>query len=368
MDQSVMTFASSGARGSAIASPTEGMITYLEDSNSLQLYNGTSWGAVDTSGSGNAIINGAFDIWQRGTSGFGLATSFNADRWRFYTGTSTNKSITRQTFTPNELNVGSFGDANFYIRFAETSATVADSNVLYTPIEDVRTFANQVVTLSFYAKSSNSLSTITPVYNQLFGTGGSSLVSTNGSSQTLTTSWARYSQTITIPSIAGKTIGAGSFLQVDLQIRTNLVQNVDIWGVQLEAGPVATPFRRNANNIQGELAACQRYYYRFVSDALFTQFGLATSRGSNLSEFSATVPVTMRVAPTAVEWSTIMVSTAAGGSSSALTAVTINSGSNSRTNPNASFTATGNLGSLGQALQVLANNSTSAFIAFSSEL
>ena len=50
MDQSVMTFASSGARGSAIASPTEGMVTYLEDSNTIEAYNSTTWVTVGNAG------------------------------------------------------------------------------------------------------------------------------------------------------------------------------------------------------------------------------------------------------------------------------------------------------------------------------
>lgn len=43
MDQSVMTFAGTAARGSAIPSPTEGMITYLSDTNTFQFWNGTSY-------------------------------------------------------------------------------------------------------------------------------------------------------------------------------------------------------------------------------------------------------------------------------------------------------------------------------------
>lgn len=43
MDQAVMTFASATARTSAIATPTEGMLTWLEDSNKYQYYNGTAW-------------------------------------------------------------------------------------------------------------------------------------------------------------------------------------------------------------------------------------------------------------------------------------------------------------------------------------
>ena len=43
MDQSVMSFASSTARGSAIASPVEGMLSYLEDINRYESYNGSNW-------------------------------------------------------------------------------------------------------------------------------------------------------------------------------------------------------------------------------------------------------------------------------------------------------------------------------------
>ena len=43
MRQSVITFTNSTARASAITSPNEGMLTYLEDTNRFQYYNGTAW-------------------------------------------------------------------------------------------------------------------------------------------------------------------------------------------------------------------------------------------------------------------------------------------------------------------------------------
>jgi hypothetical protein len=41
MDQSVMSFAGTAARGSAIPSPVDGMTTYLEDIDRLETYNGS---------------------------------------------------------------------------------------------------------------------------------------------------------------------------------------------------------------------------------------------------------------------------------------------------------------------------------------
>jgi len=46
MDQSVMVFAGTAARGSAIPSPTEGMVTYREDDDVVEVYDGSSFKPV----------------------------------------------------------------------------------------------------------------------------------------------------------------------------------------------------------------------------------------------------------------------------------------------------------------------------------
>jgi len=43
MNQMVMTFAGTAARGSAIPSPTEGMLTYLADTDKFEFFNGTTF-------------------------------------------------------------------------------------------------------------------------------------------------------------------------------------------------------------------------------------------------------------------------------------------------------------------------------------
>jgi len=56
--QVVMVFASSAARTSAIASPQEGMISYLKDTNSTEYYSGSAWVAIGGGASGlNLITN-----------------------------------------------------------------------------------------------------------------------------------------------------------------------------------------------------------------------------------------------------------------------------------------------------------------------
>ncbi len=45
-DQTVMVFADAAARSAAIPSPTEGMLTFLEDVNALEVFNGATFEAV----------------------------------------------------------------------------------------------------------------------------------------------------------------------------------------------------------------------------------------------------------------------------------------------------------------------------------
>ena len=48
MQQTVMVFADASARSTAISSPSEGMVTYLSDSDTLWYYSGSAWVEIVT--------------------------------------------------------------------------------------------------------------------------------------------------------------------------------------------------------------------------------------------------------------------------------------------------------------------------------
>ena len=56
-DQVVMVFASSSARSSAVSSPTEGMVSYLKDTNAIEYYDGSAWGGIGDITAVNAGTN-----------------------------------------------------------------------------------------------------------------------------------------------------------------------------------------------------------------------------------------------------------------------------------------------------------------------
>lgn len=72
MDQSVMVFDNAGARTTAIPSPIEGMVTYLKDSNKLQVFTGASFVDVTPAPTGVLQIVSATDTNNRSTT----STSF----------------------------------------------------------------------------------------------------------------------------------------------------------------------------------------------------------------------------------------------------------------------------------------------------
>jgi hypothetical protein len=57
MEQSVMVFAGTAARSSAIGTPTAGMVSYLTDTSTLQVY-GTAWADVSSPGDITAVTAG----------------------------------------------------------------------------------------------------------------------------------------------------------------------------------------------------------------------------------------------------------------------------------------------------------------------
>jgi len=286
-----------------LAVGANGETLVADSSTSTGLRYGANWAAGK-----NAVINGAFDIWQRGTSfaytGSG-ATTFTADRCAVFVNGNGSFTFSRQTFTPGAAPVAGY-EGNYFYRFAvNTLGTSTTAYVLQNNIENVTTFAGQTVTLSFWAKSDASR-TVSLALQQQFGSGGSSAVTTS-SSVSVGTSWARYSYTVALPSISGKTIGAGSYLTVRLEVTPTASQTLDIWGLQLENGSVATAFQTATGTIQGELAACQRYYWRNTGSTGNNAIASGISSSSSNTFAVMHHPVQMRVAPTAVDYASIAV-------------------------------------------------------------
>jgi hypothetical protein len=299
--------------------------SWAEPDNSSLVKNGaadirTLGDAIDTSvwnvGYGqaakNKIINGNFAINQRAFTSGTVTGVFNFDRFaqNNVDGTCT---ASAQTFTPGAAPVAGYEAAN-YFRFVTTGQTATSALAILTQrIEDVRTLAGQPVTVSFWAQSGSGTPSIAIELDQQFGSGGSTRVTNFVGKTAISTSWARYSATITLPSMSGKTIGTGSYLSLGLWVsagsdfnsRTGSLgiqtNTFNIWGVQVEYGSKATPFQTaSGGSPQAELAMCQRYYYQAIS-----------SEGGNLSmgfmysasqlQFTLSYPVTMRAQPTIVQ-------------------------------------------------------------------
>ena len=253
----------------------------------------------------NLIINGNFDIWQRGTS-FSSFSGFvyTSDRWagQAQGGTMT---VSRQSFTLGQSDVP--GNPNYFIRLNATGA--AQYMGLYQRIEGVETGAGKTVTISAWMKSpDSSVTDMELVLSQYFGTGGSpsSEVFYVSSDFTPTSSWQKFTFTTTLGSVSGKTLGTNGddFLDLRIQNDNNETFQLDIAQVQVEISPVATDFEIRPST--EELLLCQRYYCKTFSQGTTPQQASGTFDGSvttaaNNSGNGANnfvFPVEMRAVPT----------------------------------------------------------------------
>jgi hypothetical protein len=299
---------------------------WAEPDNSSLVKNGASdirtlGDAIDTSvwnvGYGqagkNKLINGDFNINQRSFTST-TSAGFTVDRWQTQgSGGTVTRSV--QSFTPGAAPVAGYEATNFLRIITASQSANADYAGYLQSIEDVRTFANQTITVSFYAKASTGTPKVGITSEQNFGSGGSAATYTSNATTTISTSWARYSVTLTIPSISGKTIGTSSFNAIWLFTSCGStisalgypaigLQNttIDIWGVQAEYGSKATPFQTaSGGSPQAELAMCQRYYWRQTAVNANERAGYGSFTGSTNFQSQFNFPVTMRAQSTAVE-------------------------------------------------------------------
>jgi hypothetical protein len=334
----------------------------------------------------NKIINGDFFVNQRSFTSNAVFRGVGYDLWanEFSGGSCTQ---TAQTFTPGTAPVAGYEFANYLQIVTAGQSAAGDYGMLTQRIENVRTFAAQTVTMSFWAKAATGTPKISFEFQQNFGSGGSpsAQVNTYAGQATLSTSWVRYTITATCPSISGKTIGTTaktSFLGINFWLSAGStfnsrsgsigIQNAtfDIAGVQLEAGSTATAFQTATGTIQGELAACQRYYYRAVSGAAYGQLGGNPAYTTGTVSPAISFPVVMRTVPTAVD------TTGVGGfilennssiSASAFTSIALNTSVTTSQLGVIDIVKSGAF-TTGIFYKLIANNSSTAFIGFSAEL
>ena len=233
-----------------------------------------------------AVMNGNFDIWQRGTSFGGTNGEFTADRWKELFdadgGTLPTDVFSRQTLTSGDI-----ANSYYYMRLnVDGAGSSFGANSYYQLVQRVEhgtrnlCGASKTVTVSFWAKSDITNKKIGISLTQSYGTGGtpSAGETINGANWTLTSTWTKYTHTFTTNTLVGKTFGTGNddFLQLEFFYQWNTTYdsnvgastnedfvgsgNIDIAQVQLCSGSVALPFQ--PKSYSEELRLCQRYYWK----------------------------------------------------------------------------------------------------------
>jgi hypothetical protein len=269
---------------------------------------GVTWAGPSTMAGKNFIINGGMDIWQRGTSFTTtgtFATSYTADRWQGYQGGAGNTQVTSRQ-------ASDLPGFRYFARIQRPSGNTSTAYLGYwTTLETANSIplAGKPVTLSFYARAgSNMTSSNALVATVNSGTGtdqpnysftGYTTVVTSTvnllSSGGIVNGWQRYTLTGTVASNMTE-VGVTFAYTPTGTASTN--DYYDITGVQLEVGSVATPYAPNGATYQAELAACQRYYQRYIYTGYANSaMGIGSYYTSSDCYVSFPFSTFMRVAP-----------------------------------------------------------------------
>lgn len=234
----------------------------------------------------NKIINGKMEIAQRGTSGTG-ANGYTLDRWvLFHAGTA-----------PTWARVpGGTVDGEYFSNLIEIAGASGNTGINLNQRVESRNSADlcgKTVTFSAYVLHTNTggprnffIQAQRP--NTADDWSGVTSIGNSGNISVPLNVWTRITWTTTLPA-SGPNLG----LSFEIAIGTvGATQGVYITGVQLEAGPVATPFEHRLYGT--ELALCQRYFWQGGQQTV----RLFSGGVNDVTAVSSTFPVTMRAAPT----------------------------------------------------------------------
>lgn len=236
----------------------------------------------------NKIINGNFDIWQRGTS-FTVAPNssiYTADRWLVQNNSN------QPAIIEYKADVMYNGRILTRMRISQPTVPTTGSVVIIQRIEDVNTLAGKYATASFLC-ASNDTQTINYALTQRFGSGGSADVYTSINIPYIANDVQRLYATLNVPPVDAKTIKSNSYLEFAITFTIRSTNGITFTQVQLEEGSIATPFEQRPVGV--ELQLCQRYFYNTPN---LTHWATFLSGRTHLYNPIFKFPVTMRTTPT----------------------------------------------------------------------
>jgi hypothetical protein len=253
----------------------------------------------------NVVINGNYDIWQRGTTFASAAGVYTADRFTSTTnGTGINLTVTQDTSVPNANSIYSMK----YTQTGAATSVVEYATRYWAETQDAIRFAGKTVTLSFWYKS-NKTGTHGARLGIAVQAGGAdasvgfNVVAANTWQYITWTTAAPFGSITAINTAPNAGIG---FIDIGFRVGgagpvgfTSIASGdyFQISQLQLEIGSVATPFSRAGGTLSGELAACQRYFINFTGLASTPSMGAANTTVVYRVPFP--LPVTMRTTPSA---------------------------------------------------------------------
>lgn len=291
----------------------------------------------------NKIVDGAFTSWLGGTSFpiSGASSPYTADMWLASAGTGGSATVSRFSIPAGSEPVGMASPAQFALQFQQTVASVPGSNMACR-IESVYTFQGRSVTFGCWMwVTSGTLNIPAVQIAQIFGSGGSSTVLTNATTNwTLTTTPQFFSVRIDIPSISGKTVGTNDSLQLTLSFQSNTTFTVRTTQWQIEDCPanapatgLPTPFEMRPNS---ETRSEINRFYRQV----YAGYGPSPVTSGSAYGAAVNFDIVMRATP-AVSFSTdVSVSSFPASSTNLTFPLILASGFNHQSVANA--TASGN--------------------------
>jgi hypothetical protein len=331
-----------------------------------------------TPSASNPVLNSSYDIWQRGTSVTGAGGgAYTADRWMLYAGGQ--GTVSRQA-TSDSTNLPSI---QYCARVQRNNAS-SDTTVIPfgQSLESSNSipFAGKTVTLSFYARKganfssasdalSVTLATGTGTDQNYLSAGYTGAATPISQTATLTTTWQRFSYSATLSTTMTEMAIRFQFTPVGT---AGAADYFEVTGVQIDVGSVALPFRRASGTLQGELAACQRYYERINWDALtgYATFGQGAAQTTTNVRTIIPFLVNKRVRPTAIDFPTVgtffRVLDFADNVLTAPTGVAFDSNQTSTAAGYLNWTTSG--ATQNRPYLATGNNSTGAYIGWSAEL